>query len=406
MNTSELLDKSLEVVRDLTTKLRRDRGFAASNLLAICDLELRLSEHFIRLGRFAELDALLMESLDLLGGRRHDADDPRVDLAYARALMELGKSTNIQGHYDESLVWFQRAEQVLDGLVREPRRLEAIVALDHTRHSMASLLRRSGLEEPRRRLLESHRQMLERLSEQSGVDPTFGLLAVLVQSDLSPRDRSSEKLRAAIGQFPPDVRFGQWVQWRIANWIADERNLNPSVPDCDLAEKDRLDPAADADAVIGAIESRCEALGVAPDLFRDAAARVGENAMEKGWVQRHDGRLSDARQTAACLTAFANKLTRRAPGVARFHLLLCEAFEQESKLAWETFKQESKKAPRSVGDFPAIEETTRKALAAARAALRLEPGNTWARIKLAGLEDKLAGLASERPSAQRARDAN
>jgi hypothetical protein len=227
---------------------------------------------------------------------------------------------------------------------------------------------------------------------------------VLVQSDLSPRDRSSEKLRAAIGQFPPDVRFRKWVQWRIANWIADERNLNPSVPDCDLAEKDRLDPAADADAVIRTIESSCEALGVAPDLFSDAAARVGENAMEKGWVQRHAGRLGDARRTAACLTAFANKLTRRAPGVARFHLLLCEAFEQESKLAWETFKQESKKAPKRVGDFPAIEETTRRALAAARAALRLEPGNTWARIKLAGLEDKLAGLASERPSSQRARD--
>ena len=405
VHTSELLDKSLDVVRDLTAKLRRDRGFAASNLLAICDLELRLSRHFTRLGKFPESGALLMDSLDLLGGPRRDADDPRVDEAYAQVLMELGNSTHSQGRYDESLVCFQRAERVLEGLVRDPRRPEAIVLLDHTRHSMASLLRRSGLEEPRRRLLESHRQMLERLSEQSGVDPTFGLLAALVQSDLSPRDRSSEKLRAAIGQFPPDVRFRKWVQWRIANWIADLPNLNPSVPDSDLAQKDRLDPAADADAVIRTIESRCEALGVAPDLFRDAAARLAENAMEKGWTQRQAGRLSDARRTAACLSAFANKLTRREPFVAKFHVMLCEAFEQESKLAWETYKQESKKAPKRVGDFPAIEDTTRKALAAARAALRLEPGNTWARIKLAGLEDKLAGLASERPSAQRARDA-
>ncbi len=204
MNTSELLDKSLNVVRDLTAKLRQDRGFAASNLIAICDLELRLSRHFTRLGRFAESGALLMDSLDLLGGTRRDADDPRVDEAYAQVLMELGKSTHYQERFDESLVWFQRAERVLEGLARDPRRLEAVVLLDQTRRTMASLMRRIGLEEPRRRLLESHRQMLEGLSEESGVDPTFRLLAALVQSDLSPRDRSSEKLRAAIGRFPPN----------------------------------------------------------------------------------------------------------------------------------------------------------------------------------------------------------
>ena len=404
MNTSELLDKSLNVVRDLTAKLRQDRGFAASNLLAICDLELRLSEHFIRLGRSTESDALLMDTLDLLEGPRGDAGDPRVDEAHARVLMELGESARCQGRCEDSLVWFQCAERLLEGLVRDPRRLEAVVLLDHTRHSMALLLRRSGLEEPRRRLLESHRQMLERLSEQSGVDPTFGLLAALVQSDLSPRDRSSEKLRAAIGQFPRDVHFRKWLQWRIANWIADLPDLNPSVSESDPDPNDRLDPAAHADLAIRAIESRCEAIGAAPDLFRDAAVRVAENTIQKGWEQRHAGRLNDAQRTAGCLSAFANKLTRRDPFVAKFHVMLCEAFEQESKLAWETYKQESKTAPKRVGDFPAIEEATRKALTAARAALRLEPGNTWARIKLAGLEDKLAGLASEQPRAQRAHD--
>ena len=264
VRTSELLDKSLDVVRDLTAKLRRDRGFAASNLVAICDLELRLSRHFIRLGRFAESDALLMDSLDLLGGPRRDADDPRVDKAYALALIELGKSTNNQCRFDESLVWLQRAERVLEGLARDPRRLEAIVLLDQTRRTMASLLRRSGLEEPRRRLLESHRQMLERLDEQPGVDATFGLLAALVRSDLSPGEPSSERLRAAIGRFPPNVRFGEWLQWRIADWIADLPDLNPSAPDSNFDLNGRLDPVAHADAVIRAIESRCEALGVAP----------------------------------------------------------------------------------------------------------------------------------------------
>ena len=83
--------------------------------------------------------------------------------------------------------------------------------------------------------------------------------------------------------------------------------------------------------------------------------------------------------------------------MADYHLSLCEAFEQESKKAWEAFKQESKKAPKKVEEFLAIEEATRNALGAARAALSLEPRSTWARIKVAGLQDKLACLAFEPP---------
>ena len=404
MLASERLDKTLDVVRDLTAKLRQDRGFAASNLIAICDLELRLSKHFIRQARYAESRALLMDSLDLLGRPRRDAGGPRVDEACAQALMEIGKSARFQERFDESLAFYQRAERVLEGLGRDPRRLEAIVLLDESRRIMAWLLGRSGLEEPSRRLLESHCQMLERLSEQPGVDPTFGLLAALVHSDLSPRDRSSEKLRAAIQRFPPNVRFRELVQWRIASWIAEEANLNPSVADSDLDPNGRLDPAADAAAVIRSIESRCEALGGSPNLFRDAAIRVAEIAGQRGRTQRHAGRLDDARRTATCLSAFANRLARREPDVAELHLLLCEAYEQESKNAWEAFEQESKNASKKVEDFPAIEEATRNALGAARAALRLEPGNTMARIKVAGLQDKLAGLVSEPPSLQSSRD--
>ncbi len=66
----------------------------------------------------------------MLEGRRRGADDPDVDEAYARTLMELGLADRTQEHFDESLVWFQRAEEVLEGLVHEPRHLEAIVLID------------------------------------------------------------------------------------------------------------------------------------------------------------------------------------------------------------------------------------------------------------------------------------
>ncbi len=175
-------------------------------------------------------------------------------------------------------------------------------------------------------------------------------------------------------------------------------------PDSTGESTGRLDPDAHADAVIRALESRCEALGVGPSLLPAAATRVAGIAAIGARSNERRGRLDDARHTAACLSAFAKTLVRRDPDEAAFHLLLCAAFEQESKNAWEAFKQESKKGPKKVADFPAIEEATRNALGAASAALSLEPGNTWARIKVAGLRDKLAGLVSEPPSSQSARD--
>ena len=104
--------------------------------------------------------------------------------------------------------------------------------------------------------------------------------------------------------------------------------------------------------------------------------------------QRKAGRLDDARWTAASLFAFGKVLARRDPNEAVFHVVLCEAFEQEAKNAWK------------VNDFPTIEAATRNALVAACTALRLDPRNTAARMKVAGLQDKMVGLTSQRPPPQ------
>ena len=50
--------------------------------------------------------------------------------AYARALMELGWVARDQERYDEALVWFQRAEEALEGLVHDPQHLEVILSID------------------------------------------------------------------------------------------------------------------------------------------------------------------------------------------------------------------------------------------------------------------------------------
>ncbi len=166
----------------------------------------------------------------------------------------------------------------------------------------------------------------------------------------------------------------------------------PSGPNSTGEPKGRLDPDAHAHAVIRAIESRCKALGVDPALLPAAAFQVAGIAAGRAAEQRKAGRLDDARRTAACLSAFAKMLARRDPNEAAFHLILCEAFEQESKNAWK------------VEDYATIEDALRKALGEACTALRLDPRNTDARMMVSGLQDKLVGLASQRPKAERARD--
>ena len=107
-------------------------------------------------------------------------------------------------------------------------------------------------------------------------------------------------------------------------------------------------------------------------------------AAARGAEQREAVRPDDARETAACPSAFAKLLARRDPNEAAFHLVLSMAFDQESKNAWK------------VGDFATIEDATRKALGEARTALRLDPRSADARTNVANIQDKLVGLASGR----------
>ena len=391
---SERFDETSHAVRELTARLRRLRGFAASNLVAVCELERQLAEDFGRRGNYVESRALLMDSLGLLDGPRSGARDQDVELAYARTLMGLEWVASKQKCYDEALAWVQRAEDVLVSLVHSTRHWEAIVLIDRSRATIASLFGRSGLEEPRRKLLESHIRMLERLSEHVGGDPAIGLLAALVRLDLTPDDGASETLRTAIQRFPADARLPEWLELRVACWIAGDINLHPSDPNCAGESKGHGDPDANADAVIRALESRCAALGVDRSVLSAAALEVAGIGARRGAEQRHTHRLDDARQTALCLSAFAKALVRKDPGNVAFRLVLCSAFVQEAKNAWQ------------LEDYTAIEAADRNALSEACTALRLDPRNADARLNVANLQDKLVGLASRRRNQdERTRDA-
>ena len=223
------------------------------------------------------------------GGAAHH--DPDVDAGVCAGAdgTRVGSPAN-QQRFDEALVWFQRAEEALEGLVHDPQHLEVILSIDE----VATNDRRrcsvvGGLEEPRRRLLESHIGMLERLSERAGADPAIGLLAALARLDLAPDDSASAKLRAAIERFPANGRLPERLEEKVADWIAGDIQPYPSDPKSTGEPQGRLDPDAHADAVIRALESRCEALGVYPALLPAAAlqvagiAAVSGRGATKGW---------------------------------------------------------------------------------------------------------------------------
>ena len=388
MLASERLDKSSRVVRDLTAKLRQDRRIAASNLVAICNLERELAQALLTRGNLAESRTLLMDSLDLLEGRRHGAGDPDVNLAYAQALKELGYVAQQQRRFDEALVCYRRAEEALEGLVHDPRHLDAIVSIDQLRRTIALLFGRSGLQKPRRRLLELHIRMLERLNEHAGADPVIGLLAKLARVDLAPDDGARSKLCIAIQKFTANRRLPGHLKERVGQWIASDVNPYPSNPPRIGEHKGQLNADAHADWVIRALESRCGPLGVNHTLLPEAALQVAYIAAIRCKEERHAGRLADARQTTACLSAFAKRLAREDPDNAIFHMVLCVAYELESKDAWKC------------NDYAAIEDALQKGLREASVATRLDPQNAHARQTLATLKDKLVSLVSERPGSR------
>ena len=385
----ERLVESSRVVRDLTAKLRQDRGVAASNLVAICGLERELAEDFGRRGKYSESRALLMDAMELLEGRRSGAPMTRMSSRRTRGLSGIsGGSPGTQQRYDEALVWLRRAEEVLEGLAHEPQDLEVILSIDDVRRAIAGLFGRRGQDESRRRLLESHIRMLERLSERAGGDPAIGLLAALARVRSGPRsERERQDPRA------------RWRDFRQIDGSRDgwRRNWRCGLP----ATSSRIRPTRSPPANRRGAWTRTSTpvrsswrsnqdvrrWAVYPALFPAAAMQVCGIAVGRAAEQRKAGRLDDARWTAASLFAFGKMLARRDPNEAAFHVVLCEAFEQEAKNAWK------------VKDFPTIEAATRNALVAASTALRLDPRNTAAQMKVAGLQDKIVGLASRRPAA-------
>ncbi len=91
-------------------------------------------------------------------------------------------------------------------------------------------------------------------------------------------------------------------QEKVAHWIANDAQPFSSWPDSNGESTASLDPDAHAHAVIRALESRCEALGVYPAMFPAAASGVAGIAAYRAAEQRHapPGRRPPDRRMSVC----------------------------------------------------------------------------------------------------------
>jgi serine/threonine protein kinase/tetratricopeptide (TPR) repeat protein len=388
MLAAERLDRSVAVAKELAAKLRRDPGSDRSSLVAVCRLDRQLSEMLRRGNRLTEAAGLLRESIGLIEARRSPPGaDPSLELEYGLAWTVLGEVRRNELRDDEALACFRKAEAILEGPAGDPRRLVAIVAIDEARRNTVEQQRRMGRTEAARRLVEQHIGMLERLGHSGDADPAIGLLAALARADLDGHDSAITAIRAAVGNFPPGRTFPEAFADRLAPWLADGITADPPRGG-PAGPEDRLDPEARADAIIAALEARCRSVGLHPALFPRAARSAATSIAYAARDQRRAGLIDDARRSAALLNAFGTRLIRTNPDVAEFHLILSEAYMQESKFGW------------PVDDFDAIEEAIRKALGEAGSALRLDPRNVEARVFVAGIQEKFVRLVAGRMSSR------
>jgi hypothetical protein len=374
-------DDAVAAVRDLTARLRRDQTFGAANLATILDVTRLLSQDLRRRGKFDQSRALLQDTLQLLAARRPARGEGALfDEAYAQTLVELAVVARDQGHEDEALSLHQGAEKALLGMVHDRAPPGVIWSLDAVRRAMAAHWRQRGRPADARRLLETNAATFARLAARPSADPTLKVMAALAALELKVDAVAVASLRAALGGFPAGRRLPELLEVRLADWIADD--VRPVA--FGLGEPD---PDSRAATAVHALDARCAELGAPPGVFAAAAWRTGAAAAVLTSEQRRAGHLDDARRTAALNSALARMLVRRNPAEIQFHMLRSESCLQESKLA------------AAANDVPSSESALRQALAEARIAVRLDPTNMDARLKLASLLDKLVVLIPDRPDA-------
>ena len=387
---SERIEKASACGARFMVKLRRDQGVSAPNVVAIGNLARVLSWDLRRQGNNAESRALLTEALTFLGEMKNQTDDPRVDISHAKILIELGYVARSEANFDEALSFFCGAEKVLSGLVHDPRDLDVITLIDSLRRTIARSLDRGGQVEARRRFLESHIQMLERLNHDPDSNPVIGLLADLSRLSLASDVAACVKLRANLRRFPTGARLPQEIHDRLVDWILLDVDPYPSGTDAVGNPLGRLEPEAHADAVILAIESRCEAIGVDAGVFPAVAYEVAKAASYLG------AGATKGRSTGRCPQNLGLSLRIRE-----------EAGTAESWRGDVSSREERGFRARSENCLAGGSQGLRRdrsgvaaGLGRSRDRIALDPKNFETRSRIASLQEKLIKLTAGRQSSR------
>ncbi len=380
---NEQVGKSLPVVLELTSKLRRTPEIASDHALAISALELRLASHFARIGQPAPIRPLLDDAADLLSlSPSRLNDDARVASQYAEVLVHRGGLHVSQAvlELDAAVDDFRTAQRVMLPHAGKAAATDALVLVQVAWIECAQVLEQrqqpEAAEEIRKASLDFARQLRDRAPQ----DPALELLWAFAQSDGEMSGRVSGALATAITNFPPDVRLPNQIRLRLADMIASEF--------CEFTETPagrQLDPDQLAARIDREFDAKAAELRLDFDLREKVVERIGQRGGLQEITARRAGRLDDARRSVAWMMALGQIWKTHNPRSVSAHLLISRAYEHHAKILWV--------AP----DREAILKTLRLALAEASRALGIDPENEASQQHFAGLRDKYVQLIAGEP---------
>ncbi len=322
-------------VREQTRSLRNHRRAGALGDPGLGILERVLAEKFMACGRHEDARSMLADSVAYLK-ECHELhpNDEGILWQLCQSLLHCGHLATEQRSYEEAGDLYDQTASLLASLQTVSHRLELATDLYWVRRNLTDRLTGYGESVRSRELADANIRMLATLGQ--SVEHQFRPLPAVETSagHVTPDEAAIERALSIAHNFPGDPDLQRVVEWHIVNWTSSRvvrplANAKPSIGTTSETDSDGW-----AESLVSATRSRCAALGLDEASLIKVSFKVIDPVASAAACLRGAGQLDVAETTVARFMAFARRILREYPGRPESHMILSEAYFQDSKNAW------------------------------------------------------------------------
>jgi hypothetical protein len=365
------LDRTAKLLREQIARVRTNRTFPPELLARLGQINWEIAGRLLASGRLDEARGLTREKSDLMRQcREFDPENEDYLWGMVHAFWSSGLIEIEAQRFEPALNHLDQATSlVLETASTNAARLEFACYLFEAYRRVQGRLAPGGSHEARKRAREGQLKMLTLFKPEGSERPDLLLCMACALADHGEWVRARgfvESLatkRRPVPLEPPWLR--QNVERRLAEWFARELwhwDSREEGRDVGLEDRDRW-----ADEMVHLLADLRQALGIPGALSPHAIAQMTHELATRAAIQRREGRLDEADRTVASLMAIAQRLVREFPAHPRAHVMLSEAFLQESKKGWRR------------NDLKAIQRGLAQSIEELQRALTLDPHDDLAR---------------------------